>query len=162
MLSNVKRRFPVFIVCPSLEELDTLAKSIAETLTPNSVILLRGNLGAGKTTFVQLLGKHLGVSEPISSPTFTIVNEYQGGKLPLYHIDLYRLESDLHIEELYLEMYWQGQEVEAGITAIEWADKLIKLPNAYLDLNFTITEGQTRSIGVMAINGAPFPQNLMP
>jgi tRNA threonylcarbamoyladenosine biosynthesis protein TsaE len=152
----------MLVVCPDLSALNHLAQAIATVLTPNSVILLQGNLGAGKTTFVRFLGQHLGVQEPITSPTFTIVNEYHGRHLPLYHIDLYRLTSPQHIHALNLPIYWQGVEVTPGITAIEWADKLEELPPAYLDLQFHLGEGQTRMITVQAINGAPCPQNLKP
>jgi tRNA threonylcarbamoyladenosine biosynthesis protein TsaE len=110
-----------------------LGKKLGETLAAGSVILLKGDLGAGKTTLVQGIGLGLGIQEPISSPTFTLVNEYVEGRLPLYHLDLYRLESS-DIEALYLENYWQGIEVDLGIVAIEWSERLTILPDEYLEI----------------------------
>jgi len=94
---------------------------------PGLVILLEGNLGSGKTTFVQGLGQGLGIPEPIDSPTFVLVQEYHTGRIPLFHCDLYRLESasteDLGLEELCSQV---------GITAIEWPQYLRDLPADYL------------------------------
>ena len=114
-----------------------LGRQLAEQLTPNSVLLLRGNLGAGKTTLIQGLGEALNITEPIVSPTFTLINEYTEGKIPLYHIDLYRLQPE-EIKHLYLENYWEGIEVEPGITAIEWSELLPNLPKKYLQINLEI------------------------
>ncbi|MDE5073284.1 MAG: tRNA (adenosine(37)-N6)-threonylcarbamoyltransferase complex ATPase subunit type 1 TsaE, partial [Trichodesmium sp. St5_bin8] len=98
-----------------------------------SVILLEGNLGTGKTTLVQGLGIGLGITETIDSPTFTLINEYFSGRIPLYHFDLYRLESS-EIEALNLEIYWEGLEVPLGILAIEWAEKLVYYPPDFLQV----------------------------
>ena len=76
--------------------------NLAKTLKPGTVILLQGDLGAGKTTLVQAIGEGLGISDPIVSPTFTLINEYTDGILPLYHLDLYRLEPQ-DVANLYLE-----------------------------------------------------------
>ena len=111
-----------------------LGHQLAQELTPNSVLLLSGNLGAGKTTLIQGLGEALGITEPIVSPTFTLINEYTEGRIPLYHIDLYPQE----IKKLYLENYWLGIEVEPGITAIEWSDLLPNLPAKYIKINLAI------------------------
>jgi len=98
------------------------------------VILLEGNLGSGKTTFVQGLGQGLGIPEPIDSPTFVLVQEYRTGRIPLFHCDLYRLESvsvgaeSSALDNLGLEELWS----QAGITAIEWPQYLPYLPATYL------------------------------
>ena len=110
---------------------------LGETLTPNSVILLEGNLGTGKTTLVQGIGKGLDINESIVSPTFTIINEYTQARLPLYHLDLYRLEAS-EIIALNLETYWEGIEVSPGIVAIEWAQRMPYKPDTYLTINLTI------------------------
>lgn len=121
-----------------------LGENLANQLLPNSVILLKGNLGAGKTTLIQGLGEGLGIKDPIVSPTFTLINEYPEGKIPLYHIDIYRLNTE-QIKQLHLENYWEGMEVEAGITAIEWADLLPILPSKYVDIELVfIEENNTR------------------
>jgi len=108
-----------------------LGISLGESLTPGSVILLEGDLGAGKTTLVQGIGKGLGIAEPIVSPTFTIINEYTEGRLALYHLDLYRLEPQ-DVAALNLESYWEGIEVIPGIVAIEWAERMSYKPDSYL------------------------------
>lgn len=103
---------------------------LGKHLPPNSVIFLSGNLGAGKTSLVQGIGKGLEIEDSIVSPTFTLINEYLDGRLPLYHLDLYRLKPS-QVDSIYPEMYWEGREVEPGITAIEWWDRLTIKPTNY-------------------------------
>jgi tRNA threonylcarbamoyladenosine biosynthesis protein TsaE len=95
-------------------------RQLAAKLTAGSVVLLYGDLGAGKTAFVKGLAEGLGASrDDVSSPTFTLVQEYRGGRLPLFHVDLYRLNDPREIEDLGLD------EIAAeGVLAIEWAEKL--------------------------------------
>lgn len=109
---------------------------LGETLTANSVILLQGDLGTGKTTLVQGIGEGLGINESIVSPTFTIINEYTQGRFPLYHLDLYRLEAS-EIVALNLDTYWEGVEVSPGIVAIEWAQRMPYKPETYLTIEIT-------------------------
>ncbi len=113
-----------------------LGMIIGEFLTVGSVILLQGDLGAGKTTLVQGIGKGLGITEPIVSPTFTLINEYTEGRLPLYHLDLYRLEPQ-EVLSLNLESYWEGVEVTPGIVAIEWAERMPYKPDSYVSISLT-------------------------
>ncbi|MGB6298431.1 MAG: tRNA (adenosine(37)-N6)-threonylcarbamoyltransferase complex ATPase subunit type 1 TsaE [Rivularia sp. (in: cyanobacteria)] len=113
-----------------------LGMILGETLPCNSVILLEGDLGAGKTTLVQGLGEGLGIDEPIVSPTFTIINEYNRARLPLYHLDLYRLEA-AEIIALNLDTYWDGIEVVPGIVAIEWAQRMPYKPETYLTIHLS-------------------------
>lgn len=94
---------------------------LASHLKPGSVLGLIGGLGAGKTTLTKYIGEALGVRDRILSPSFTIINEYLGEKMPLYHMDLYRLSNPLEILDLGGEEYFYGD----GVTVIEWAD-LIK------------------------------------
>ncbi len=124
---------------PNAQATHELGKQFGRSLPPNSVLLLEGNLGAGKTTFVQGLAEGLDLGESIESPTFTLINEYLNGRIPLYHLDLYRLETS-EIEDLNLEQYWEGIEVKPGIVAIEWADRLPYKPENYLQIEFTYTE----------------------
>jgi tRNA threonylcarbamoyladenosine biosynthesis protein TsaE len=123
----------------------TLGRAIGQILRPGAVILLDGELGAGKTTLVQGLAAGLGIAEPVVSPTFVLVNEYLEGSIPLYHFDLYRLSPE-EVEPLALEQYWEGGEVTAGIVAIEWSERLSELPIAYLQvaLRSGITGRQVR------------------
>ncbi|NER07250.1 MAG: tRNA (adenosine(37)-N6)-threonylcarbamoyltransferase complex ATPase subunit type 1 TsaE [Okeania sp. SIO3C4] len=123
----------VFLSLQNTVATHNFGKSLGEFLPAGSVILLEGNLGSGKTTFVQGLGAGLGITETIDSPTFTLINEYFSGRIPLYHFDLYRLESS-EIEALNLEIYWEGLEVPFGIVAIEWAEKLVYYPPNFLQV----------------------------
>lgn len=119
----------------------SLGVRLGESLRAGSVILLEGDLGAGKTTLVQGIGAGLGITDAIVSPTFTLINEYLEGRIPLYHLDLYRLESEA-VAGLHPESYWEGVEMPLGIVAIEWADRLPYLPESYLHLNLTyLSEG---------------------
>ncbi|MEA5604538.1 tRNA (adenosine(37)-N6)-threonylcarbamoyltransferase complex ATPase subunit type 1 TsaE [Nostoc sp. UHCC 0252] len=130
-----------------------LGITLGESLTPGSVILLEGDLGAGKTTLVQGIGKGLGITEPIVSPTFTLINEYTEGRLPLYHLDLYRLEPQ-EVAALNLESYWEGVEVIPGIVALEWAERLPYKPDSYLNLSLTYENSGTRQVELIPFNCA--------
>lgn len=116
-----------------------LGKILGESLPAGSVVLLDGDLGAGKTTLIQGIGVGLGIKDAIVSPTFTLINEYPEGRLPLYHLDLYRLDAE-DIEALSPEIYWEGIEVEPGITAIEWAQRLPYQPSNYLKIELQPVE----------------------
>ncbi len=117
-----------------------VASDLAATLSPGDVLLLSGNLGAGKTAFVRGLAAGLGIDpEEVSSPTFTLLHEYRGGRLTLYHADLYRLEKAA-TDELGLE------ELQSGVLAIEWADRLThSLPGAR-HISIEILDGDQRRI----------------
>ena len=113
---------------------EKLGYLLGQHLPAGSVILLQGELGAGKTTLIQGLGKSLGITEAIASPTFTLINEYTEVPLPLYHLDLYRLTTE-QASAIYPEIYWEGVEVTPGITAIEWSERLEYKPTNYLEIN---------------------------
>lgn len=91
------------------------AKKLADFLMPGMTLLLFGDLGAGKTTFTKGIGAGLGVKRIIKSPTYTIVREYMDGRLPLYHVDLYRLEES-EVADLALDEYFEGE----GVSIVEW------------------------------------------
>ncbi|MDJ0662475.1 MAG: tRNA (adenosine(37)-N6)-threonylcarbamoyltransferase complex ATPase subunit type 1 TsaE [Crocosphaera sp.] len=133
------------IPLPNFEATKTLGQKLGQNLLEGSVLLLKGDLGAGKTTLVQGIGEGLGITEPIVSPTFTLINEYHEGRLPLYHLDLYRLEPEA-VAGLYLEQYWEEGEVLPGITAIEWPEKLPYLPLNYLEIQLSYSEGTGRLV----------------
>jgi tRNA threonylcarbamoyladenosine biosynthesis protein TsaE len=120
---------------PDAQATQALGQILGEQLPAGSVLLLKGDLGSGKTTLVQGLGLGLGVAD-IDSPTFTLINEYLEGRVPLYHIDLYRL-SMAEADALFLETYWDGLEVEPGIVAIEWSERLSHLPPAPIELSLS-------------------------
>lgn len=110
-----------------------LGQAIADTAKGNDLLLLNGDLGAGKTTLTQGLGRALGIRRPVKSPTFTIVREYREGKLPLFHMDFYRLEND-DLSSIDLSEYLTA----GGIVVIEWPELIINdLPDEYLELKIT-------------------------
>lgn len=116
-----------------------------------SVILLEGDLGAGKTTLVKGIGEGLGITDPIVSPTFTLINEYTEARVPLYHLDLYRLEPN-EVSALNLETYWEGIEVTPGIVAIEWAERMPYKPDSYITIYLKHTEEGNREITITPFN----------
>lgn len=144
---------------PNAEATREFGKKLGRSLPANSILLLEGNLGAGKTTFVQGLGAGLDIPESIESPTFTLINEYTTGRIPLYHLDLYRLEAS-EIEDLNLEQYWEGIEVEPGIVAIEWADRLPYKPESYLQIELIYTEKGQRMLTIINKGQEDFNLNL--
>ncbi len=107
-------------------------KMLGEKLTRGTVICLYGDLGTGKTVFTKGLAKGLGISEPVVSPTFTIVQEYKEGRIPLYHFDTYRIEDYEEMYEVGLDDYLFGD----GICVIEWAETIKELlPDEYYKLS---------------------------
>ncbi|MBW4615382.1 MAG: tRNA (adenosine(37)-N6)-threonylcarbamoyltransferase complex ATPase subunit type 1 TsaE [Desmonostoc vinosum HA7617-LM4] len=128
-----------------------LGITLGKYLTSSSVILLKGDLGTGKTTLVQGIGKGLGITESIVSPTFTLINEYTEGRLPLYHLDLYRLEPQ-EVASLNLETYWEGMEVTPGIVAIEWAERMPYKPDSYLSVHLTYGHDGDRQAEITPYN----------
>ena len=130
----------------SASETIRIGKSIGSHLRAGDVVALVGELGAGKTQFIKGLATGAGVGKPtyISSPSFTLINEYPG-KVPFYHIDLFRLKSQKEAEGLGLEDYFQGR----GITAIEWADKIPSfLPDEMLSIHIVYTGKNRRSVEI--------------
>ena len=100
-------------------ETEAIGRQVAKDLEAGSVLALKGELGSGKTLFTKGLVAGLGSSAAVTSPTFTIVHEYQGGRLPIYHFDFFRLENRESADRLGLEDYFFGD----GICVIEWADR---------------------------------------
>ncbi|MBE9224215.1 tRNA (adenosine(37)-N6)-threonylcarbamoyltransferase complex ATPase subunit type 1 TsaE [Phormidium sp. LEGE 05292] len=138
------------VLLANAQETDRLGIKLGRNLPAGTVILLSGDLGAGKTTLVQGIGAGLGISDPIVSPTFTLINEYHEGRLPLYHFDLYRL-SPKEVEALNLENYWEGVEFTLGIVAIEWAEKLTYMPDNYLQIQLLYTSNEQRLAKLMSM-----------
>lgn len=122
----------------SAAETKQLAASLAELARPGDVILLAGDLGAGKTAFAQGFGAALGIDESITSPTFTLVNQYTSGRLELFHLDVYRLDQ---VDEA-LDLGLAEMLDEGGVTLIEWGDTIIPaLPADFLEVSMRIGEG---------------------
>ena len=102
----------------SAAETEALGERLAARLTGGEVIAYTGDLGAGKTAFTRGLARGLGITDRVTSPTFTIVNEYEGGRLPLFHFDMYRLSSS---DELY-DIGWEDYLARGGVCAVEWSE----------------------------------------
>lgn len=141
----MRSQFLFKFILTSGEATQNLGKQLGQSLPPGTILLLKGDLGAGKTTLVQGIGEGLGITDAIVSPTFTLINEYPEGRIPLYHLDLYRLEP-AEVRSLYLEQYWEGREFLLGIVAIEWPERLPSKPDRYLEINLNHTEDQGRQI----------------
>ena len=104
----------------SREETEALGARLARALAGGRVVAFTGDLGAGKTAFVSGMARELGVEERVTSPTFTIVNEYEGGRLPLFHFDMYRLDS---ADELF-HIGWEDYLARGGVCAVEWSENV--------------------------------------
>jgi tRNA threonylcarbamoyladenosine biosynthesis protein TsaE len=137
---------PVTNTITTRSESETAAagRELAPTLAPGSVVLLFGDLGAGKTAFVRGLAEGLGVHrDEVSSPTFTLVQEYRGGRLTLFHADLYRLNDPREIDDLGLD------EIAAdGVLAIEWAEKLPRPPADAIAVRIEHADADDRVIAI--------------
>ena len=104
----------------SPEETEKVGAALGRILAPGAVIAYRGDLGAGKTAFTRGLARGLGYDEPVTSPTYTIVNEYLGGRLPLFHFDMYRLASS---DDLW-DIGWEDYLDRGGVCAVEWSENV--------------------------------------
>lgn len=130
------------LVTNSPDETLNFSLRLAEKLQPGDVITLEGDLGAGKTTFTKGLAKGLGITRTVNSPTFTIIKEYQG-RLPLYHMDVYRLENS--DEDLGFDEYFEGD----GVTVVEWAHLIEEqLPKDRLIISIEHLGDTSRKISV--------------
>lgn len=129
-------------VSHSVEDTYRLAKTIADKLKGGEVILLNGNLGAGKTTFTKGLAKALGIDEVVTSPTFTFMKEYSG-RLNLYHFDMYRAEDEDELYELGLSEYLYDS---SGVCVIEW-NKFCNL-SSYISIDVKTLEEDTREFEI--------------
>ncbi len=108
------------VITKSPEQTELLGKKLAELLRPGDVIAYYGDLGAGKTAFTRGLAAGLGIREAVTSPTYTIVNEYLSGRMPLFHFDMYRLSSS---EELF-DIGWEDYLARGGVCAVEWSENV--------------------------------------
>ncbi len=135
-------------VTHSREETEALGARLADALAEGRVVAFTGDLGAGKTAFVSGMARALGVEERVTSPTFTIVNEYEGGRLPLFHFDMYRLGS---ADELF-HIGWEDYLARGGVCAVEWSENVTGAiePDA---VRVSILRGDGDNDRVIAIEG---------
>jgi len=136
ILSNV-------LISRSPDQTRIAAADFARTLTAGSVVKLIGDLGSGKTEFVKGMAKGLNCESLVTSPTFTLVHEYHGGRLPLFHMDLYRLDHEAELDNIGFEDYVRA----GGVCVVEWADKFAdRMPRNSAEIVLTILENNTRRI----------------
>lgn len=128
----------------SPEETEKLGAALARRLQPGSVIAYTGYLGAGKTAFTRGLAKGLGYTQPVTSPTYTIVNEYLGGRLPLFHFDMYRLASS---DDLW-DIGWEDYLERGGVCAVEWSENVSDAMEGAILVAISKVDDDTRDISI--------------
>lgn len=134
----------------NMEETEALGMELAARLRPGDIVAYTGDLGAGKTAFTRGIARGLGIPEGVTSPTFTIVNEYEGGRLPLFHFDMYRLGDS---EELF-DIGWEDYLARGGVCAVEWSENVA---DALEDepIRVDIRRGEHDGQRVISIRNAP-------
>lgn len=138
----------MFQTTTSAGETVLLGERIGKSLKPNDVLALSGELGAGKTTLIQGIAKGLDVENWVTSPTFTLINEFKG-RINLYHVDLYRINDIDEAEDIAIEEYF----TKGGVTVIEWAEKIEPiLPKDVIKINMSIVSDNERNIEVKGVN----------
>lgn len=128
------------------QETEALGEALGRILPPGSVVAYTGGLGAGKTAFTRGLARGLGIQDRVTSPTYTIVNEYEGGRLPLFHFDWYRLGDG---EELF-EIGWEDYLSRGGVCAVEWSENAPEVLEDPIRVDIR-PEGESRVISVEGI-----------
>ena len=134
----------------SPQETEALGTDLAAKLSPGDVVAFTGDLGAGKTAFTRGLARGLGIQERVTSPTFTIVNEYEGGRLPLFHFDMYRLSSS---DELF-DIGWEDYLARGGVCAVEWSEIIDDALEGGV-IRVDIRRGEHDSQRIITITGGP-------
>ena len=128
----------------SPEETELLGQRLGETLSGGEIVAYQGGLGAGKTAFTRGLARGLGISMRVTSPTYTIVNEYTGGRLPLFHFDMYRLAS---AEELF-DIGWEDYLARDGVCAVEWSENVQEAMQGAITVRMEKRSENTRCIRI--------------
>ena len=131
-------------VTNSPEETEKIGEKLAKALPAGTILAYRGDLGAGKTAFTRGLARGLGANEPVTSPTYTIVNEYLSGRLPLFHFDMYRLRS---ADDLF-DIGWEDYLDRHGICAVEWSENVAEAMEDAVFITIQKTEENSRRITV--------------
>ena len=136
----------------SPEETEAVGAALAKILIPGAVIAYRGDLGAGKTAFTRGLARGLGYAEPVTSPTYTIVNEYLGGRLPLFHFDMYRLAS---ADDLW-DIGWDDYLDRGGVCAVEWSENVTDALEDPITVTIEKTGEDSRRITIEGVDDHAF------
>ena len=132
----------------SPDETRALGRTLAQALQGGAVVAFTGDLGAGKTAFVSGMAEGLGIEERVTSPTFTIVNEYEGGRLPLFHFDMYRLGS---ADELF-DIGWEDYLARNGVCAVEWSENVDEALDGDT-IRVDISRGEDDNTRIITIEG---------
>ncbi|MDR0889812.1 MAG: tRNA (adenosine(37)-N6)-threonylcarbamoyltransferase complex ATPase subunit type 1 TsaE [Oscillospiraceae bacterium] len=132
------------IITHSTQETQALAQKLAETLRGGEIIAYTGGLGVGKTAFTGGLARGLGIFEAITSPTYTIVNAYTGGRLPLFHFDMYRLASS----DALFDIGWEDYLAEGGVCAVEWSENVSDVMQGAIVVHIERIDEDTRKITI--------------
>ena len=132
----------------SPDETRALGRKLAQAVQGGTVVAFTGDLGAGKTAFVSGMAEGLGIEERVTSPTFTIVNEYEGGRLPLFHFDMYRLGS---ADELF-HIGWEDYLARNGVCAVEWSENVEEALDGDT-IRVDISRGQDENTRIITIEG---------
>ncbi len=132
----------------SPDQTRALGRKLAQALQGGTVVAFTGDLGAGKTAFVSGMAEGLGIEERVTSPTFTIVNEYEGGRLPLFHFDMYRLGS---ADELF-HIGWEDYLARNGVCAVEWSENVEEALDGDT-IRVDISRGQDENTRIITIEG---------
>ena len=128
----------------SPEETEAVGKALAAVLAPGTVLAYRGDLGAGKTAFTRGLARGLGIADPVTSPTYTIVNEYLSGRMPLFHFDMYRLHS---ADDLF-DIGWDDYLERGGVCAVEWSENVWEAMEDAIVVTIEKTGDESRKITI--------------
>lgn len=139
------------IISHSVDDTEKAGVRLAAVLPRGSVVAFAGDLGAGKTAFIRGLAQGLGIHDRVTSPTFTIVNEYEGGRLPLFHFDLYRLPDS----DALFEIGWEDYLRRGGICAVEWSERI---PDALEEDCIRVKirrQDEDEAVRVITIEGVP-------
>lgn len=129
------------------EETEQVGQRLAALLVPGDIIAYYGDLGSGKTAFTRGLARGLGITEPVTSPTYTIVNEYLSGRMPLFHFDMYRLGS---ADELF-DIGWEDYLERGGVCAVEWSENVEEALDGAIRVCISRVDDTTRQITVEGV-----------
>lgn len=150
-----KDKKPIVKIVNSISDTVKLAAEFAKILKKGDILLFTGEIGTGKTTFIQALAKNLGVKELVTSPTFVIHALRDSGRIPLSHVDLYRLNNDDEVDSIGFEEYY-----DTAITVVEWADRYSGFEPPYIELHFEYGAHENERIVSIFPNGGDWNKRL--
>ena len=147
---------PIVKIMNSVEDTAALALKFSKILEKGDILLFTGEIGTGKTTFIQALAKNIGIKELVTSPTFVIHMIRDTGRIPLSHVDLYRLNSDEEVESIGFEEYY-----DTAITVVEWADRYSRFEPPYIKIHFEYGMNENERIVTILANGGDWNERLV-